>query len=92
MVKYAAGKLGELRHRGVIERVFSHLDGMLQLKNAIGYRIRVLEGCHPVDHSVFAREEDIGYTIVIEVDPHDYALIEPEVRSILKSFRFAGDG
>jgi hypothetical protein len=39
---------------------------------------------------VYAREDDIGYTIVIEVDPHDYALIEPEVRSILKSFRFAG--
>lgn len=89
VVEFSAAKRSGMPP-GVMERVFSHLDGTLQLKNAVGYRFRGTEGCHPVVHLVHAREAADGFTIVIEVDPRDYALIESEVLAMLKSLRFAG--
>jgi hypothetical protein len=85
VVEYSAAKRNGMPPH-VMELVFSHADGMLQLKNAVGYRIRGSQGCHPVVHLVHARDADVGYLIVIEVDPRDYALIDGEVRAILKSF------
>ena len=88
VIAYSAGKRSGMPPHAV-EKVFSHLDGMLQLKNAVGYRIRGTQGCHPVVHLVHARDGGVGYNIVLEVDPRDYVVIESEVLSILKSFRLS---
>jgi hypothetical protein len=85
VVSYSAVKrVGMPPHR--IEKVFSHLDGLLGLRNAIGYRIRGDVGCHPVVYLVHVRDGEYGLTIVLDVDPQEYAVIEPEVLALLKSF------
>jgi hypothetical protein len=91
VVEYSVKKRMTLpRHE--VDRMFAHEDGMIQLQNAVGFRLRGTEGCHPVVHAVYARHGQNGFAIVIEVDPRDYTLIESEVRAILKSFRFADSG
>ncbi len=88
LVMYSAGKrTGMPPH--TMEKVFSHLDGMLRLTNAVGYRVRGTRGCQPVVHMVHAREGSVGYNILIEVDPRDYAAIEAEILTLLKSFRIS---
>jgi hypothetical protein len=88
VIEYSAWKRSGMRPH-TVEKVFSHLDGMLQLKSAVGYRIRGTVGCFPVVHLVHARNADVGYTILVEVDPRDYALIEPEIRALVRSFQLA---
>jgi hypothetical protein len=70
-----------------IELVFGWQDGTIQLSNAVGYRLRGSEGCEPVAYMVHALEGGYGITIIIEIDPSDYALLEKEILALLRSFR-----
>ena len=87
--EYAAGRRSQM-HQHIVEQVFSRDDGVLQLKNAIGYRARGVDGCHPFVYLIFAREHERGYMIALDADPEDHPVIEGEIRAILKSFRIVG--
>jgi hypothetical protein len=71
----------------VIDGMFSFHDGSIRLGNAIGYRMRGSFGCEPVAFMVHAIERGYGFSIIIEIDPHDFAIIEKEILAILRSFR-----
>jgi hypothetical protein len=73
-----------------IESVFGWQDGSIQLVNAVGYRLRGNFGCEPLAYMVHAVEGSYGISIIIEVDPQEYRLIEPEILAILRSFRVPG--
>jgi hypothetical protein len=84
-VQYSAEKRKAMPSH-MVEQVFTHVDGPLRLRNAVGYLVRGTQGCQPYMYMVHARGADVGYNIVIEVDPLDYAVIHREVEAILKSF------
>jgi hypothetical protein len=87
--EYAAGRRSQM-HQHIVDQIFSHEDGVLQLTSAIGYRARGVDGCHPFVYLVFAKEHERGYMIALDADPEDHPLLEEEIRAILKSFHIVG--
>ena len=87
IVKYSAIKReGAPPHK--VLNLFSHLDGTITLKYAIGYRIR---GDGPAArsevHLVHALAGGYGFVILLESQQEDHEAIKGEIAGILRSLR-----
>ena len=73
-----------------VEKVFTHHDGIISLKSAVGY-IGKYTDSQNIEHTiivVYAIHEEIGAQIIMDTTTELFPIVENEFNKTLKTLRF----
>jgi hypothetical protein len=84
----------EQREPFIPEEVFTHEDGVIDLKNAMGYVLKYTDSTNE-EHTVklvYAVNGKTGIQVIMDVTTELFPIVEPEFNRTLKSLRFTKPG